>query len=85
MVIAPEDGGYVGVRAHVRIFPPGYRVGRMPVTVDGRLYRVYLDRIRHRHSRTKATYVFVRLLHPTAAMDFSVERDFPDVLRILTA
>ena len=57
----------------------------MPVTVDGRLYRVYVDRIRHRHSCTKATSVFVGLLHNTAAMDFSIERDFPDVLRILSA
>ena len=52
--------------------------------VDGRLYRLYFDRIRHRHARTRATYIFVPLLHKAAAIDFSVEHDFPDVLRILT-
>ena len=36
------------------------------------------------HAHTRATYVFVPLLHKAAAIDLSVEHDFPDVLRILT-
>ena len=84
MSVQPERNDYVGVRARVSVFPRQTRVRRLPITVDGKLYLVYFDYERHKTDRAKATYVFLRLIHKRAAMDFSVEFDFPDVMRMLS-
>lgn len=75
---------YVGIRARVSVFPRHTRVRRLPMTVDGKLYLVYFDRERHKTDRAKATYVFLRLKHKGAAMDFSIELHFLDIMRMLS-
>ena len=52
--------------------------------------RLYISHIpssrRHRkNDHTNATYGFPRLLHNGAAVDFSVEGDFPDIVCMLAA
>ena len=84
MLVRPEDGGYVGIRADVHVFPLNHEVYRVPATVDGRLYLIYFDPVCHTDDRTNAKYVFLRLLHKTAAVDFFVEDDFPDIMCIMT-
>ena len=84
MLVRPEDGGYVGIRADAHVFPLNHEVCRVPATVDGRLYLIYLDPVCHMDDHTNATYVFLRLLHKAAAVNFSVEDDFPDIMRIMT-
>ena len=84
MSVQPERNDYVGIRAHVCVFPRHAHVHRLPITVDGKLYLVYFDHERRKTDRAKATYVFLRLMHKRAPIDFSVELDFPDVMQMLS-
>ena len=92
MPVRPEIGGGIGISADVCVFPRDFPVARMTVTVEGRPYRVYFDCGHHEHSFVKqveeditnTTYVFLYLLHKTSAIYFSVECDFPNILRLLT-
>ena len=81
-VVQPERNNYVGVR--ISVFPRHCCVARVPITVDGKLYLVYFDRVRHKTDRANATYVFLRLIHKTVAMNFSIEQDFHDIMQMLT-
>ena len=88
MPVRPEIGGGSVSAPMCADFP----VARMTVTVEGRPYRVYFDCGHHEHSFVKqveeditnTTYVFLYLLHKTSAIYFSVECDFPNILRLLT-
>ena len=84
MSVRPERNDYVGIRARVSVFPRHTRVHRLPMTVDGKLYLVYFDHERHKTDRAKATYVFLRLKHKGAVMDFSIELHFLDIMRMLS-
>ena len=56
-------------------------MARVAVTVNDKPYLIYFDRERHVHDRDNATYVFLRLgPNGRIVCDFSVERDFPDIL-----
>ena len=82
-VVGLDRGGKVRIRPHMHLFPQNARVARVPLHIDGRMYLMYLDCVHYKHICNKATYVFLRLLHRGATIDFSVEQDFPNIMQLL--
>ena len=84
MLVKPESDGRDGISAEICVFPEHCAVSRITTTVDNRTYLIYFDQERHAHNRAKATYIFLRLSDNGTACDFSMENDFPDIIRLST-
>ena len=77
----PDAEGLHTLGPDVNVFPENCAVARLAFTVKDKPYLIYFDRERHVHDRDNATYVFLRLgPDGRIACNFSVERDFPDIL-----
>ena len=84
ILVKSGTGGQDTISVEMSIFPKDCAVARTTTAVNNKPYLIYFDRERYTTDRSKCTYIFIRLCHEGTACDFSVENDFPDVIRLLT-